>query len=268
MRKLINTVLILFSFLIPIISEAAPTKSDEVLNGRLEDAFYYNSFLDAHDISVSVDKGTATLKGTVPTAVEKDLAQSIAMSIDGIISVNNKLEINDSAPGRNRVGFIQTIRDLTTSAAIKSKLLANKYTAQSDIKVETKNDFVTLTGNVKTGTEKDVAGKIALNTPHVEDVTNNLYIANPQNIADKVENAAEKVSQNVSDAWISTKVRSMLTFSGDFPGNKVKVTTNNGVVSLTGTVRSNVQSEQIEQNVLDILGVKSVDNKVTVLGAK
>ncbi|MBP9838415.1 MAG: BON domain-containing protein [Proteobacteria bacterium] len=268
MKNIIKSALIICTFLIPTITNAAPASTDGALESRLEDAFYYNSFLDSHDISVNVEKGTATLKGSVPTAVEKDLAHSIAMTIEGITAVNNNIEINENAPGHSRVGYVQIIRDLTTSASIKSRLLANKNTAGSDIKVETKNDLVTLSGNVKIGKEKEVAEKIAMNTAHVEDVENKLHISNPQNIGEKVENAAETVSQNVSDAWISTKVRSMLTFEGDFPGNKIKVTTAQGVVSLSGSVRSNLQHEQIAIDVLDIYGVKSVNNNTIIVAAK
>lgn len=68
----------------------------------------------------------------------------------------------------------------------------------------------------------------------------------------------------VTDGWISTQIRSFLTFSNDYPGSDVRVTTTNGIVTLEGYARNAQQKSLIEKEVGEIVGVKSVNNKLDV----
>ena len=69
----------------------------------------------------------------------------------------------------------------------------------------------------------------------------------------------------VTDGWISTQIRSFLTFSNDYPGSEVKVTTTNGVVTLEGYARNAQQKSLIEKEVAEIVGVKSIVNKLELV---
>jgi osmotically-inducible protein OsmY len=242
--------------------------SDDALGSSIENAIYYNPFLGNDDVAVDVKDKTATLKGTVGSNIEKDLAEKIALTVDGIKGVKNELKVDENAPQRERAEFTQKLRDLTTTAAIQGKLIANRHTTDQDIKIETKNDVVTLSGKVKTGDQKDRAEKIALSVANVDDVKNNLVIAEQNTVGDKLENALNSVDKEVSDAWISTKVRALLAFSSDYPGSKVTVVTNSGKVVIDGTVRSAAQKNSIENEIKDVVGVKTVENNLMIRSPK
>src|SRR5690349_11523213 len=79
--------------------------------------------------------------------------------------------------------------------------------------------------------------------------------------------ASEKASdakQAMSDATITTKVKSKLLADKSTHGLSIKVDTKGGVVSLSGEVKSKAESDAAEKIAHDTNGVKSVDNKLTV----
>lgn len=245
---------------------AAPGKphSDEWIEGRIKGALDFNSYFDSTDVSIDVKKGVATLSGKVPTETERAYAESVAARFDGITSVNNQLTIDEKLAPRSRSEIGQYLDDITTTAIIKSKLAAYKITTASKVTVDTKDGDVTLQGAVASKEIKDRAGEIALSTQGVNDVDNDLKIENPQTVGEKVENSVVDATQAVSDTWISTKVRTLLTFSTDLPGSRVNVTTDKGKVILEGYARSEDQITKISDEVAEIVGVKEVDNRLTI----
>ena len=66
--------------------------------------------------------------------------------------------------------------DATTTAAVKSRLIANTNTKCLQIDVDTRNDVVTLSGRVATGEQKELAEQIAGNTRDVDSVRNLLVV--------------------------------------------------------------------------------------------
>lgn len=71
----------------------------------------------------------------------------------------------------------QAFDDTGTTTSIKSKLLANKNTSGIKISVTTTNGVVTLSGMVKSDSERSLAEQIARETKGVVDVHNELTVA-------------------------------------------------------------------------------------------
>jgi hyperosmotically inducible protein len=71
----------------------------------------------------------------------------------------------------------QEVNDTSTTTKIKSKLLADKNTSGLAISVTTTNGVVTLSGKVKSDSEKELAEQIARNTAGVADVHNELTVS-------------------------------------------------------------------------------------------
>jgi len=69
-----------------------------------------------------------------------------------------------------------------------------------------------------------------------------------------------------ADWEITTKVKSALLSDSTLSASArfVSVTTNNGVVTLTGNVHSSEESRRIERKVKSVTGVRKVDNQLTV----
>lgn len=72
--------------------------------------------------------------------------------------------------------------------------------------------------------------------------------------SDRVEEAGDAVS----DTWITTKVKSSLLTDGATPGMDIVVETNDGVVSLSGTVTSEAEREMAINKAKGIKGVRDV----------
>lgn len=71
---------------------------------------------------------------------------------------------------------------------------------------------------------------------------------------DTMDNAGEAAS----DTWITTKVKSTLLAEDATPGMDIEVETNNGVVSLSGTVATEAEREAAIAKAKQIKGVRDV----------
>ena len=67
-----------------------------------------------------------------------------------------------------------------------------------------------------------------------------------------------------SDSWITTKVKSDLAVEKNVSATAIHVDTYEGVVTLSGTVDSQAESDKAAQVAREIKGVKSVVNNLQV----
>ena len=272
----------------PVQQGSQESASQQVGDARREaqiwTTYAVNPHLKAHDLKVEVKGGTATLDGKVENGAAKDLAEQIALGVDGIKKVDNRIVVDASyvPPQRdvNERTFSDKVEDATITASVKSKLLWNSHTDGLDIKVDTVAGKVTLTGTAESGTEKDLAGRLARNTNGVTSVDNRIAVGARSDVdraraktetaaseardkteraADKAERAADKTEVAVSDSWITTKVKSTLLFSSDVSGTEITVTTDKGVVKLTGDVDSKGERDRAVELAQNVRGVQRVD---------
>jgi len=67
-----------------------------------------------------------------------------------------------------------------------------------------------------------------------------------------------------SDSWITTKVKSELVADKQVSGTAIHVKTIDGVVTLTGTAKSQEEANRAVEDARKIKGVKSVENNIDV----
>lgn len=154
---------------------------DGWIEGKLAAALSLNKHLDPFPINIRVDDNRATLEGEVHSDIEKDLAENIALGIEGIDSVTNNINVIEkpapaAEPTKKGRSFAQYVADVSTTAAIKTELLASKNIKGLDIKVDTFNDKVTLSGKVESLEERALAQAIAAKHNDVKGVINNLQV--------------------------------------------------------------------------------------------
>ena len=85
--------------------------------------------------------------------------------------------------------------------------------------------------------------------------------------ADKTKDAASKTASASSDTWVTTKVKTKFVGDKALKGSSIDVSTTGGIVTLTGTVRTEVQKKRAITLAKSIKGVKDVDDKTTVAAA-
>jgi osmotically-inducible protein OsmY len=156
---------------------------DAWITGKVETVYTLNGHLNPFDIDTNVENGVVTLTGAVSSEIDRDLAGELAKGIDGVVEVQNELEVDATATsdedarteGADR-DFGTFVDDATTTAAVKSKLIGNTNTKGLQIDVDTQNDVVTLSGRVSSEQESRLAEELARNTGDVKDVRNNLVV--------------------------------------------------------------------------------------------
>jgi osmotically-inducible protein OsmY len=154
--------------------------NDAWIDTRLETAYLFNPHLNNFTIKTEVEGGDVSLTGKVRSEIDKDLASEIAKSLDGVSSVDNKLEVvadlaEVEQPDVDR-DFLQKVSDATTTTQVKTKLIANENITAKSINVDTRNQVVRLSGEVNSQAQKQLAEYIARNTSSVKSVQNELEV--------------------------------------------------------------------------------------------
>jgi osmotically-inducible protein OsmY len=252
---------------------AADTPTAAVVDARQETqistTYALSPYLRANELKVSVHNGKATLTGNVEEGVNKDLAKQIALGVPGVKEVDNQIVVKAdyTPPARSAErSYGEVIDDATITAKVKSKLMWSTYTDGLSIDVDTQLGKVKLKGVADTAQAKELAGKLAANTQGVTSVDNQLTIKAPQPaVATAANSGHEKEEHIVSDTWISTKVKSTFMYSSNVDGSDISVTTNQGIVTLSGKVDSGAERELAVEMAKNIRGVRSVESKGLII---
>jgi osmotically-inducible protein OsmY len=151
--------------------------------------FLLNRHLNNFAIDTDVENGEVHLRGAVESDIDRDLAAALAEGVDGVTGVENELTVEGEAArvarddrnvsnsaDTNARTFGTWVDDATTTAAVKSKLIANADTKGLEIDVDTHEDVVTLSGRVNSDQISQLAEQIAHNTGDVASVRNNLVV--------------------------------------------------------------------------------------------
>ncbi|MEH6387986.1 BON domain-containing protein [Pseudomonas profundi] len=238
---------------------------DARAEGSVSTAIATNRNLSPFSIDVEVEGDTAVLTGEVESDVEKDLAEQIAADIEGIDNIDNQLQVGKEREHGKAAGersLAERMSDSTTTATIKSKLLWNSSTEGLDIHVDTENGVVTLTGETDSSASKELAERLAEDTDGVREIRNELQVTGEDaNEAEgTVAETADDAGNAISDAWITSKVKSSYLFSRSLSGLDISVDTNNGKVVLEGSVDTDAEKDLAEQTAKNIRGVREVDS--------
>ena len=107
-----------------------------------------------------------------------------------------------------------------------------------------------MTGTVSEESHKSLAQETVASLPGVKSVDNKLEIKGDTPTAN-------------SDAWIMTKVKTMLLFHRNVSA-MTEVDTKDGIVTLRGEAASQAQKDLTTEYAKDVEGVKDVNNEMTV----
>lgn len=169
-------------------SDSKKMFNEGVIAGRLESAIILNEHLNPFEIDIDVKGDRVTLSGEVDSEVDRELAENIAKGIEGVNDVSNNITVSEKARENTREmakdvrkedgkrEFSQYVDDVSTTASIKAELLTNSEVEGLDINVDTYNDTVTLSGEVKSEQVKSLAEAIAKKRDGVKKVVNNLEV--------------------------------------------------------------------------------------------
>lgn len=171
---------------------------------------------------------------------------------------------------------VEEVRDDARDGWITTKVQA-QYFADADVKarqidVTTDNGVVTLTGTVDDENARKQAVEIAKNTDGVVRVEDRLSIgpvattgtSTTREAGETAARTADRAGDALSSAWVTTKIQSQYFADDIVKGRRIDVTTNNGVVSLSGTVESEAERQKALQIARNTEGVRRVEDRLQV----
>jgi len=146
---------------------------DSAITAKVKSALVDDKAIKSSDISVTTNSGVVTLSGFVGSQAEAEQAVAAATKVEGVKSVSDKLHTKDSKD--------QSVKayagDSATTASVKAKLLADDIVPSRNVKVETTDGVVQLSGAVKDQAQSDRAESVAKTVDGVKSVKNDLKVA-------------------------------------------------------------------------------------------
>jgi hyperosmotically inducible protein len=145
---------------------------DSGVTAKVKAALVDDEAIKSTDISVETHSGVVTLNGFVTSQDQAEKAVAVAGKVEGVKSVSDKLHVKDSTK-QTMKGYAG---DTATTSEIKAKLLADDIVPSRNVKVETTNGVVQLSGTVKTQAQAERAEGIAKAIDGVKSVKNDLVV--------------------------------------------------------------------------------------------
>jgi len=221
---------------------------DDAIEAAVKESHVFRENLKEDDIRIQSRDGVVTLSGTVSDESHKDLARDTVSSIPGVKGVEAKqLKV---------LGEPVTRADAWLTAKVKATLLFHRN-VDAMTRVDVKDGVVILRGAAASQAQKDLTTEYAKDVRGVKGGRNEMILVTPKTEKPKVE-------KEVDDASITSIVKMTLMSHTSTSGLGIGVETKNGVVILTGKVKSTAERDLVSKYVNDVVGVKAVDNRLIV----
>jgi hyperosmotically inducible periplasmic protein len=168
------------------------------------------------------------------------------------------------------VGCAQSDPGITT--AVKTKFASDDVVKAHQINVDTQEGIVTLSGSVDSSTSRERAVQLARATDGVASVVDNLIVTPPaastsgigdttSDAADRAGNTMKETGGVMSDAAITSAVKTKFLADTRVSGLKIDVDTKDGVVTLSGAVPA-AERDRALALARETSGVRSVVNQM------
>jgi hyperosmotically inducible protein len=229
------------------VSLFASADTDRKIEDAAKASYNYRTLLE-DKVSVSVHDGLVTLSGIVADKDSKAIAEDTVNNLPGVVGVDNQITLDPA---------LKEHSDAWIAWKLRYQLLVRASVSNRDTKVYVKDGTVMLTGTASTVAEKDLVGVYASEITGVKSVKNEIVVLTP--LADR-----QTVAESIDDASITSHVKYALLTHKSTSALKTGVTTNNGVVQITGTAANDAEKSLVGKLAADVLGVKSVTNDMTV----
>lgn len=218
---------------------------NETVNGKdkdiqelIECELLHDDRVSSQNIKVTVTDGVATLTGTIASFRRKLAAQQIASAYDGIVHVENKLDVEPTQPTSDD--------DIQTS--VRAALDSSADITKETVLVAASGGKVTLTGKVGSHWERVVAEDIARGVRGVRDIINMLVVNR---------------LQKIDDHELMNSVQAALQRANGLDSADINVAIGEDMIVLSGTVQELWQKE-IAQSVVGSFGLLHIRNELQV----
>jgi osmotically-inducible protein OsmY len=177
-------------------------------------------------------------------------------------SPQNEVPVPQTADANQSV-----IRDAWLDGKLETALLFNSRLNSFDIDTDVKTGVASLSGAVESEIDRQLAGDIAESINGITEVQNNLVVdktkASEINSSDASKERGD-FRQAVLNATLTARVKSELLLNSETSGLAIDVDSKDGVVTLSGEVKSAEEKALAARIAGNADGAKSVLNHLTV----
>jgi osmotically-inducible protein OsmY len=208
------------------------------LTADVNDELFWDPKLDNAAIAVSANDGQITLRGSVSSLRKKREAQKAAKRVYGVTSVDNQLQVqlmND-----------QKRADAELRGDVLQALMLDSL-VPGTVDATVADGYVTLTGTATWQYERDEADYVASNIVGALDVFDEIQISPTPKASDVQESIKKAFKRNAA-----------------FDENDLTIGTDNGSVTINGTVHSWAEHDEALDAAWAAPGVTSVYDDMIV----
>ena len=214
--------------------------NDKQLRRNVLGALEFEPSINAANIGVAVDDGVVSLSGHVASYAEKLTAEHAVWGVDGVRAVADEIEVR--YPGEK-----QTADDEIGKRAL-SILKWYAVTPPGAVKVTVQKGCIVLAGEVDWQYQRRAAEDAVRKLSGVTAVVNNIKLRPMAEVAD--------IRKEIEDAFAR---------HAQLEAKAIRVSVLDGNVSLEGVVDSWSEREAAESAAWSVPGVKSVDDRLTIV---
>jgi len=224
--------------------------TDKRIESSAAKSYVFKTYLKDDSVKTESKHGVVTLTGTVSEASHSSLAQDTVESLPGVKSVDNQLVVKGDQPAEHSDSWIST--------KIKTTLLFHRNVSATGTTVYVKDGIVTLQGEAGSLAQKDLTTEYVKDVDNVKEVKNDMTVANAQPAPDAT------IGDKIDDASITAEVKSSLLTRRSTSALRTKITTTDGVVTVSGIAKNSAEKTLVTRLVTDINGVSKVINNMTI----
>jgi osmotically-inducible protein OsmY len=238
-------------FLLVTSTAVRASDTDDRIESSAKKSYVFKTYLKDDSIKIDSKSGAVILTGTVADSSQKSLAGDTVESLPGVKSVDNQLTIKGDRPAEHS--------DMWISWKVKSALLFHRNVSATKTDVNVRDGIVTLSGEASSMAQKELTTEYAKDIDNVKEVHNDMTI-----ITASATPAVETSSEKIDDASVTAQVKASLLSHRSTSAVKTKVSTTEGVVTLSGVAKNAAEKSLVTKLVTDINGVSSVINNMTI----
>ncbi len=225
--------------------------TDARIESSFKNSFVYKTYLSEDDISISSKEGVVVLTGDVVNKTHRPMAQDTAEALPGVKSVDNRIEVKGEQPSE--------FSDVWVGTKIKTMLLFHRNVSASKTEVYVLSGVVTLKGEASSQAQLDLTSEYVGDVEGVKEVINEMTVVVPA-----PEEPEQTMMDVIDDASITAQVKAALLMHRSTSALSTKVTSNDGVVTVSGVAENEAEKSLVNKLSGDINGVKSVVNNMTI----